>query len=194
MGIFNHNQRIESVQNPYETDLQNMEREYNELSREKDILSAKARTTDFYPDKKNIQEQEARKYEKMSELKTRIETLKEETAKQKLPSFIRENRNDIIIKIEDIRLKIPESLEIELSFSCGHKLKIPVQDIFKYQTQIQNNVQLLGFWERTIQNHDSYTRILTCQECKKEHKTHFDNFRTTTNKRSGTLRLSIEVI
>ena len=79
VGFFR--EKIDSIKSPEETDLQTLEHENAELSHQKDLLSAQARTTDFIPKKEQIQREEAKIYGKMMKIQAKVKILKEEAAK-----------------------------------------------------------------------------------------------------------------
>jgi ATP-dependent Clp protease ATP-binding subunit ClpA len=183
-------EEIEKIEN----EIKQIEAEKAPLEREQAVLGTKARIEGIQSEKEKLQTERGKLYVQTNQLKEKIEELKEKVAEPKKTILVKNNRHDIIIKVNGTRLKIPENLELTIPFSCGHELKIQVDEIFRYQTSIRTNQQLLSFWERTITFHESHAKIFVCEQCQRERKAYVEKHHAIPSKRSGTARISVEVI
>ena len=149
----------------------------------------------FRSEKDKLVKRQGQLYKRKHEIQNRLDEIEETAAPAKLNTLQKAHRNDIILKAENTRIRIPENLEITLPFSCGHVLKTTLGELFKLQTRFKSDTQLLQFWERTIAAHESHAKLFRCPQCQREHKKRLNNpFQPHNAKPIGGVRVTVEVI
>lgn len=177
-----------------EHDLTALEKEHAELSQEEFNLSARIRATDLKSEKDKLAKLKGEVYTKEQQLKDRIDKIKEALCIPKLEAMLTENRHDILVYVNTTRIRIPESLNIELAFSCGHTLKIPVYELIRHQTTMRSNEHLLAHWTSIINNKETRTRQIMCERCMKEKREYAKKNHIASKQRTGTALVKIQVV
>jgi hypothetical protein len=190
--LFNHKQ--ETVQSPEDHEAEALRTELGEITAEEQTLFGKGLAERFKPNIDKLTARQGEIHKRKMEIRDRLDEIEESQSLPKAAELIRNNRNDLVIKVNDERLKIPESLQLEICFTCGHTLKIEAHKLFLFQTSIKSNKHLLEFWKTVIANHESHSKLLTCERCQREHREYIKKNYVVPRERIGTARLTVQVI
>jgi hypothetical protein len=184
----------EPMQPSEEHEAATLRNEMREIVKEENALYGQAIAEKYNPAKEKIIERQGVVFKRKIEIQSRLEQIKESQALPKAADLVRNTRNDIVLKINDERQRIPESLLVELRFTCGHTLKVEAHKLFLLQTNIKSNTHLLEFWKTTLTNHENHQKLLVCERCQRKRKAYIAKNHTVPNTRSGTARLIMQVI
>jgi hypothetical protein len=187
-------QKQKTVQSPEDHEAETLRTELGEITAEEQILFGKGLAEKYKPNIDKLTARQGEIHKRKMEIRDRLDEIEESQSLLKVAELIRNSRNDIIIKIDGQRLKIPESLMLEITFSCGHSIKVEAHKLFLFQTSIKSNRHLLEFWKTVIANHESHNKLLVCETCQRTRKQYIEKNHVIPRERTGTARLTVQVI
>ena len=176
-----------------EIELQKLTDESAELSKTLSMLSAEALAEQLQRRKEEILEKKGKIFAKKMHVDCERDKIKNKIAIVKTEELIKEKIDDVYVYVNEKRINSCQ--ELEIPFSCGHKLTIPLRQLFSYATTQEGNTHYdLAQWNSVLANCETRTRHLLCPDCIKEKRNYTQKTHTQSTKKTGIAILKLMVM